>query len=116
MTDLLFEHLFRQERELHKNEIRKNTKELNMFLDSGFYEFGSSGKILTREDIVNYLSLEEEEVEIESWNYNAKLLSNEIVLVTYISRQNKVEALRSSIWKKTGDKWLMVFHQGTKRE
>ena len=31
MTDLLFEHLFRQERELHKNEIRKNIKELNMF-------------------------------------------------------------------------------------
>jgi hypothetical protein len=39
------------------------------------------------------------------------------VLVTYFSRTTDEAgsraALRSSIWKRDGDRWQMLFHQGT---
>ncbi|MDA0782460.1 MAG: hypothetical protein O2942_09385 [Proteobacteria bacterium] len=42
-------------------------------------------------------------------------LSEEAGLATYkLNRDGKHISLRSSIWKKEGDSWQMIFHQGTK--
>ncbi len=40
-------------------------------------------------------------------------LADDVVHVTYLSRQGERSARRSSIWLRTGGGWRLYFHQGT---
>jgi hypothetical protein len=108
------------ERALHSAEARAHTSLISAKLSPDFFEYGSSGKIWTRENVLEDLVKEDGSTRIESKDYKAKLLSKDVVLVTYISAKIKtglpsVEFLRSSIWRKNADGWQIEFHQGTLR-
>jgi hypothetical protein len=46
-------------------------------------------------------------------DFQIQLLSPDVVLVTYRSGRGDLFDLRSSIWRLSGGKWRMIFHQGT---
>ena len=81
-----------------------------------FFEFGRSGRIYSREDT---LGLESQPIDarLPLKNFEARLLSPDVALVTYISAvtYNGVEDIgnRSSIWSRTKIGWQLRFHQGT---
>ncbi len=106
------------EKELHSSLTRSNQNRLDQLIANDFYEFGSSGNVWTKKDILSRLPQEKSELQIFSRDYQIKELSTGIYLVTYISfrkngeREERV-ALRSSIWRKISSGWEMVFHQGT---
>jgi hypothetical protein len=112
----LKDHLRQLEEKLLKPEVRSSRSELKNLLADEFFEFGSSGRVLYKnEEIadggIGIVKMKMSDFEIHS-------LSDEIVLATYrifneISNQH---SLRSSIWKKDVDGWKMVFHQGTKTD
>lgn len=113
-----YDHLFELERKLQSIVVRSDPQELSKYLAKDFFEFGSSGKVWTREAIIKSLGSEDGNTKIESANYKATELANDTVLVTYISRRIKengssISYLRSSIWKNIADSWQMIFHQGT---
>lgn len=116
-----FEHLFELEKQLHSFEVRSNPERISQLLSQNFFEFGSSGKIWTRETILKELSSEDGITKIESSNYRATPLTSDVVLITYISTmvnpdQKQASFLRSSIWNKSHGSWKMVFHQGTPKQ
>ena len=114
MKDYSF--LFASEKQLHSPKIRSEKQELIKLLSPDFFEFGSSGREWSREQIIERLPIEKEEYQIQSSHYKAQELATGVVLVTYISsRDSNNEFLRSSIWKETASGWQMVFHQGTKK-
>lgn len=99
------------------SSVRKNKAELENLLAEGFVEFGVSGKVYSRESIIQALS-EETETKYSADRFKATELSKNAVLVTYratcIDHAGKRStSLRSSIWKLDSNKWQMVFHQGT---
>jgi hypothetical protein len=106
------------EKELHSSLTRSNQNRLDQLIANDFYEFGSSGNVWTKKDILSRLPQEKSELQIFSRDYQIKELSPGICLVTYVSfrkngeREERV-ALRSSIWRKISSEWEMVFHQGT---
>jgi hypothetical protein len=106
------------EKELHSSLTRSNQDRLDQLIANDFYEFGSSGNVWTKKDILSRLPQEKSELQIFSRDYQIKELSTGIYLVTYVSfrkngeREERV-ALRSSIWRKISSGWEMVFHQGT---
>ena len=112
------EHLQTLELELFTNTTRKNAERVSTLLADNFREFGSSGRVYSKEDIV--LTLQQESpVSISAVDFNVMFLSEGVALVTYKSEKEQqdgpsVAALRSSIWIKNGDDWSMIFHQGTK--
>jgi hypothetical protein len=114
----LGEHLRALELELLESTTRKNAERVSDLLSDSFQEFGSSGRIYSKRDII--LALQEETpISISLSDFEMKLLSDQVALVTYKSvkaRQNALPstALRSSIWLQDGDRWRMIFHQGTK--
>jgi hypothetical protein len=75
------------------------------------------GNIWTLKDIIERLPSEDSKNEIESFNYRAKELATDVVLVTYISKRifdkASTECLRSSVWRNGLLGWQMEFHQGT---
>lgn len=113
MKDYFF--LFELEKQLHLPKTRSDKQELMKLLAPDFFEFGSSGKKWSREDIVERLPFERDQYQIQSSDYKATFLAAGVVLVTYISKRNEESYLRSSIWREIDNNWQMVFHQGTRK-
>jgi hypothetical protein len=81
-------------------------------LELGFFEFGASGRIWLREDIL----AEQVPTAPRAYtteNASAEMLTENIALLTYRVTVNGVQSLRSSIWRCRDGAWRMVFHQGT---
>ncbi len=112
-----FEILFELEKSLHTFEVRSNAAKIAGLLSPDFFEFGSSGSLWTREDILKRLPAEDGNAKVESINFKATALAPEVILITYISIRTEVgiktESLRSSVWRKNSVGWQMEFHQGT---
>jgi hypothetical protein len=112
------QHLKALELDLLSNTTRKNAARVSSLLADGFREFGSSGRVYTKEDIVVTLQ-EEAPASFSLVNFETRLLAEGVALVTYRSSRDESgappsTALRSSIWIREAENWRMVFHQGTK--
>lgn len=100
--------------------VRRDRERVAAQLDMGFVEFGSSGRIWTRETILELLATETyRRPEVEE--FACRALGPNAVLVTYRTVRRKeggerTTTLRSSIWIRGPERdgaWKMRFHQGT---
>ncbi len=89
-------------------------------LSDDFIEFGRSGGVYTKEDVVRSLVSEfiDEKEALSARDFTLRPLAAGILLLTYRSFRltNGTEhrhTLRSSIWKFIDGRWQMAFHQGT---
>ena len=109
--------------ELHALELallqpatRKDVDALKQLLTEDFVEIGSVGDVCARDEIIAALA-HESPTQWSIENLKARLLAEGVVLVTYrasrIRHGQRVESLRSSIWKRDAGRWRMAFHQGT---
>lgn len=111
------------EEALHQPQVRRSRDVLEALLAEGFVEFGASGAVYRREEIIDLLIAEDDDDDgdLQTGNYALAPISDGVVLLTYESRRTQSDgsrrhALRSSIWKHDGEKWQMFFHQGTIRQ
>ncbi|CAM3843177.1 DUF4440 domain-containing protein [Mesobacillus zeae] len=112
-TQSLKEVLCHLEARLLSPQVRISPEEIELLLSKDFFEFGSSGKVIHREDCVGESGLSVREMSLN--DFEISLLSENVVLATYrvIDCTRKLETLRSSIWKRESGQWRMFFHQGT---
>ena len=112
------EQLYQLERRLLQPGVRKSTDDIAMLLADDFVEFGSSGRIFYKQQVVEGLPLATS-VQMTLQDFHAKTLAPDVVLTTFrVIKHNeasseKIYSLRSSIWKFIDGRWQMVFHQGT---
>ncbi len=102
-------YFFELETALHRKEIRNSPDAVSALLADDFVEFGRSGRVWDKASIIESMQKEELDEKVTVQDFAARELSPDVVLVTY----KTASALRSSIWKRFGEKWQMVFHQGT---
>ena len=114
--DALQEELGALERALLQPAVRKDAGQLTQLLAEDFVEIGSVGGAFTREQVIQALARESP----TKWtieDLKARLLGDGVALVTYrasrIRDGQRVDSLRSSIWKRDAGRWRMAFHQGT---
>ncbi len=105
-------YLIAQEQRLHSREVRGDVSAVAALLSDDFLEFGASGRIWTREEIIEALA-SETECTITSVDFACRMLSPSLALITYIAETGNRRSLRSSIWRLEGESWRMLFHQGT---
>jgi len=97
-------------------ETRFDMDWMERTLAPDFFEFGRSGRIYLREDT---LGIESQPIDarLPLKNFHARLLTPDVVLVTYISAVtfDGIEEVgnRSSVWTRTENGWQLRFHQGT---
>lgn len=105
------------ELELLTSATRKNAERVAALLSDDFREFGSSGRVYTKDEIIATLQ-QEPDTPISAVDVEVRLLSDHVALVTYKSivalPEGESTALRSSIWANEDGRWTMLFHQGTK--
>jgi len=112
-------HLRQLEEALLKPETRYDAATLCSLLTEDFCEFGSSGRIFNRQQIIETIQ-SERLVHYSIADFHVRLLAQNVALVTYKATGRKESeshdtiSLRSSLWVMREGRWLMLFHQGTK--
>jgi hypothetical protein len=107
------------EERLHQPSVRRSREAVEALLAEGFVEFGASGRVYDRAEIIELLvsEAEEDDGDLTSSDYSLRPVSPDVVLLTYRTRRilggNVRLCLRSSIWTHDGSRWKMLFHQGT---
>ncbi|MFD1212937.1 RNase H family protein [Arthrobacter sp. GCM10027362] len=100
------------EEELLRPETRADFGRMAVLLHPEFAEIGESGRMWTREDIINALRPDpaaDSELDLLA----VERLGEESILVTYRSRGRSGSSLRSSLWLRDAGRWRLRFHQGT---
>ncbi len=117
--DPIGEELRELEERLLQPDFRRSRSAVSALLADDFIEYGSSGRVFDKQQILDLL-----EGELPSrmtmTGFSARRLSPEIVLVTYRSirpdgpPEPGATYLRSSLWVRRDGRWQIVFHQGTR--
>ena len=99
------------ERELVDPKIRMGSGRIQELLSDDFLEFGSSGKVIRKRDVLIAAS-KPSATTYQLSDFKFKMLGEEHVLVTYLSVTSCQQiAHRSSIWVKENGRWKMLHHQ-----
>ncbi|NKX56226.1 ribonuclease HI family protein [Arthrobacter mobilis] len=100
------------EEELLRPETRTDFGRMAVLLHPEFAEIGESGRMWTREDIINALR-PDPAADSELDLLGVERLGEESILLTYRSRGRTGSSLRSSLWLRDAGRWRLRFHQGT---
>jgi hypothetical protein len=117
--DGLCAHLRMCEEALLDPAVRRDRSRVAALLADDFQEFGSSGRVWSREAILDLLATEDYERPAME-DFKCHRIGEGVVLVTYrtvrIDPQSgrAAKVLRSSIWIRDSGEWRVRFHQGTK--
>lgn len=109
-------HLRELEEKLLTPEARSSKEQLKKLLADDFFEFGSSGMVLFKDEAIPEEGIGI--VQMQMTDFEIHPLSEDVVLATYriFNEINQQNSLRSSIWKLIDGDWKMVFHQGTNND
>lgn len=104
------------EEALWRAETRFNRAWMENILAEDFLEFGRSGRVYGRNQILDF-SVDRIDAALPLPNFSARALSADVALLTYdsaVTIDGKVGfARRCSVWSRTLNGWKLRFHQGT---
>jgi hypothetical protein len=108
MDEALFRDL---ETRLLDPAVRASREAVSRLLAEDFVEFASTGVVYDRAGILAALAAEAiaGAPQRRLRDLTVRELSPDAVLVTYRAERS----LRSSVWRRSGGGWQMLFHQGT---
>ncbi|MBB1386622.1 DUF4440 domain-containing protein [Pseudoalteromonas sp. SG45-5] len=114
----LFNHLIDAERQLLDPEIRQSERALDALLDDEFIEIAANGTTFNKYQVLTRLPTE---VVPQFYNqhFKGRMLSDDVAQLSYQAAYRRTArsefnySLRMSLWRKQGEQWQMVFHQGT---
>ncbi|HEU5140715.1 MAG TPA: nuclear transport factor 2 family protein [Bacillales bacterium] len=117
MNASIKEQLYELELRHLQPEVRKSSEALAELLADDFIEFGSSGRVFTKQEIIEGLA-NSGSPQLVLKNFEVKLLTPGVALTRYRVERHQSEgqllcSLRSAVWKLIEGRWQMVFHQGT---
>ncbi|MFO1310991.1 MAG: DUF4440 domain-containing protein [Burkholderiales bacterium] len=116
-SDPLARGILAREQALLQPDVRKS-QELADSLADEFIEFGTSGRMYTRQDLVEALKAESPS-RLTTSHVRVFAVAEHVVLVAYMIERHgtpAVHTLRSSLWERKQGAWRMVFHQGTRTD
>jgi hypothetical protein len=104
--------------EMESSLLRSNIRQsdvVSMLLSEDFIEFGSSGQVFAKPDIIAALQ-SEPAIQFTASEFHVRLVASDVAMVTYRVIRHidpPVSTLRSSMWVQKEGHWQMIFHQGT---
>ncbi|HBV21132.1 MAG TPA: DUF4440 domain-containing protein [Nitrosomonas sp.] len=114
------------ELKLLHTDMRVNPSVADTLLSEEFEEIGNDGRVHSRQAVVEWLLHKDAQQKWSLEDFRVKMLSNDVVMAIYRAvkmnassetySETKKGSLRSSIWRRHGDSWKMVFHQATEQQ
>jgi hypothetical protein len=109
------EHLIQQHELALLDPDTRKSAQVDQLLSDTFVEFGSSGRVYDKTDVVSALR-SESSIAYTVSDFAVRLLAPRVALATYRAVRHvepPQHTLRSSIWMESVAGWRLVFHQGT---
>ena len=105
---MLQEEILQLEEQLVAPAVRSSADALDRLVSDEFIEFGSSGRVYTKHEVISQM-LAAPNITISVSEFRVIAVSADVALATYRTERS----LRSSVWRREGQYWRIVFHQGT---
>ncbi|WCM89619.1 nuclear transport factor 2 family protein [Acidovorax sp. NCPPB 3576] len=105
--------------ELHRPAARGDAARLDALLHDDFREFGRSGAVYTKADLLSQLPAQAQHAVVVPDRFEVRRLGEFAALLTYRSARRLADGtlerwtLRTSVWERSAHGWQMRFHQGT---
>lgn len=112
----VLDELRRREPIFHRPEFGTTRADFERMTASDFWEIGASGQRYSRSHVLNVLEHRVPDPAEHAWitrDFHCRELGADTYLLTYTLEQGKRVSRRSTIWRRSGGEWLIVFHQGT---
>jgi hypothetical protein len=113
----VLEELRSREPIFHRPELGTTRADFERMTEAEFWEIGASGRRYSREYVLRVLESRQDGVPPEDrWqarDFHCRELATDLYLLTYTLLQGKRKTRRSTIWRRSGGGWKIVFHQGT---
>ena len=116
--DAVLDDLQRREPIFHRPEFGTDRADFERMMAPEFCEVGASGRCYTRAQILDVLderrrngTLDEETLHPD--DFRCQPLAINVYLLTYALQQGTRRTRRSTIWRRVGEHWQIVYHQGT---
>ena len=108
----LQDHLYSLEERLFHPDREKDRTALIPLFSQDYKEFCISGRIFSRQQVIDAL-LKSEPRPATITNYYVEALAENVALATYSAKTALVVSHRSSLWVFRDNRWQLLFHQGT---
>jgi hypothetical protein len=101
----------------HTREFGTTLADFDRRMAADYFEVGASGRRYSRDFILATLAENApEDAAAAGWEcteFGLRPLSDDTYLLTYTLRQWERLTRRATLWRRTGDGWQIVYHQGT---
>lgn len=120
--DVLTERFEVLQQQVFQHVLRGEAEKLAALLTDDFTEISRAGVVYTRAEILVECVGEPSLASIDVEDFQLHRLSNTAILTTCKAHNRSTDgsisghAVRSSVWVKLQERWLMRFHQATSRE
>jgi hypothetical protein len=115
LLDVLRE-LERREPIFHRPEFGTTRADFENMTEPTFWEVGASGRRYSREYVLDELEKRYANPHEDVWeagDFHCQEIAADNYLLTYTLTQGERVTRRSTIWRRTGRGWKIVYHQGT---
>jgi hypothetical protein len=112
----ILKELMAREPIFHRRQFGTDRNALERMTDENFWEIGASGRCYTRDYAIENLLERYRLPEPHDWpcrDFTIMPLAEALFLVSYILEEPDRTTRRSTIWRRSGFEWKIVFHQGT---
>jgi hypothetical protein len=113
--DVLAE-LIKREPLFHRPEFGTTRQDFENMTVETFWEVGASGRRYSREYVMDTLELRHSQPHEDIWetrDFHCLEIASNNYLITYTLIQGERVTRRSTIWRRCGSDWKIVYHQGT---
>jgi hypothetical protein len=115
LADVLDE-LKRREPIFHRPEFGTTRADFERMTEAEFWEVGASGRRYGREYVLEEVEKRYAEPAEDDWqtrDFHCLEVAADNYLLTYTLVQGARVTRRATIWRRTGEGWKVVYHQGT---
>jgi hypothetical protein len=112
----VLDELKRREPIFHHPEFGTTRRDYEAMTDADFWEVGASGRIYSREFVLDTLENRAADPDEAAWltrDFLCRQIAADNYLITYTLQQGKRVTRRATLWRRTGAGWKALYHQGT---
>jgi hypothetical protein len=100
----------------HRPELGNSRADLERLMDEDYWEVGASGRRYSREFVLHTLQTRPVDPAEASWrvvDFQVREIAALNYLATYTLHQGERVSRRSTLWRRVGADWQILYHQGT---
>ncbi len=108
--------LIKREPIFHHPKYGTTRKDFENMMEESFWEVGASGREYSREFVLDVLEERAKNPVEDKWetvDFYCMELAPDNYLLTYTLHQGERITRRATIWRRHGNDWKIVYHQGT---